>query len=182
MGLDMYLERKTYVKNYDHTPADRKTTVAVIRNDKLIIKPSNVSYIVEEVAYWRKANQIHAWFVKNCMNGEDDNGGDHGVSTDQLRELLGLVNTVLEASKLVPGKVTNGYSYSNGKKEPILEEGKLIEDSRIAEDLLPTQSGFFFGSTDYDEYYLADLIETKKQLEPLLAEESDGDYFYSCSW
>ena len=28
----------------------------------------------EEVGYWRKANAIHGWFVRNVQNGKDDCG------------------------------------------------------------------------------------------------------------
>ena len=30
------------------------------------------SRIIEQVGYWRKANQIHNWFVENVQDGEDD--------------------------------------------------------------------------------------------------------------
>jgi hypothetical protein len=33
-------------------------------------------------------------------------------------------------------------------------------NSKIARELLPTQCGFFFGSTDYDEYYIEDVKYT----------------------
>ena len=45
--------------------------------------------------------------------------------------------------------------------------------------LLPTQSGFFFGSTDYDEYYFDDLNLTVEALDNL---DDNGDYYYSSSW
>jgi hypothetical protein len=47
---------------------------------------------------------------------------------------------------------------------------------------VPTQRGFFFGSTDYDQYYLEDIKYTKDVLEGLLAEEPMGTYHYSSSW
>ena len=37
-------------------------------------------------AYWRKSNQIHAWFVDNIQGGEDD-CGEYYVSHEKLREL-----------------------------------------------------------------------------------------------
>ena len=38
------------------------------------------------VAYWRKVNSVHAWFVKNVQQGED-NCGEYYVSHEKLREL-----------------------------------------------------------------------------------------------
>ena len=41
---------------------------------------------------------------------------------------------------------------------------QVIETPLLAAKLLPTQSGFFFGSTDYDEWYIQDLKDTIDQL------------------
>lgn len=46
---------------------------------------------------------------------------------------------------------------------------------------LPPASGFFFGSTEIDEYYAEDLQNTIDQLEPLL-KESDVSFYYQSSW
>lgn len=46
-----------------------------------------------EIAYWRKANQIHKWFVDNVQNGVDD-CGKYEVSTEQLQKLYDVVNEV----------------------------------------------------------------------------------------
>lgn len=63
--------------------------------------------IYQEIAYWRKANEIHAWFVKNVQNGID-NCESYMVTKEQLEELLELCETVKEkpklASKLLPTK------------------------------------------------------------------------------
>jgi len=47
--------------------------------------------------------------------------------------------------------------------------------------LLPTTEGFFFGGTDYDQYYLEDLEVTKKILEGVLRDQT-GDFYYQASW
>ena len=41
---------------------------------------------------------------------------------------------------------------------------RVLEDHSLASELLPTQSGFFFGSTDYDEWYYQDVENVLKQL------------------
>jgi len=58
----------------------------------------------------------------------------------------------------------------------------VLNDNSKAEDLLPCQSGFFFGGTDYDEWYFANLKETKKVLEEELSTEHSSDYYYTSSW
>jgi hypothetical protein len=42
-----------------------------------------------------------------------------------------------------------------------------------ASRLLPTQGGFFFGGTDYDEYYFQDLERTVQFLDEFLPEYTD---------
>jgi len=62
----------------------------------------------------------------------------------------------------------------------------VLKDHSKAEELLPTQSGFFFGGTDIDEWYFDDLKSTVKQIEPLLKEKfPEGvyvSYMYHSSW
>jgi hypothetical protein len=173
MGLDMYLSKKIYVR-----PDDRDEVK--IAGAKTPVWEQKVKEIVEEVGYWRKANAIHCWFVEHVQQGQDD-CGEYDVSETQLRELLDTVNTVLDASELVEGQVITEYRSKPGCGwEPIIEQGKVIKDPTMAERLLPTQEGFFFGSTDYDQYYYDDLVLTKHILEDALA--SGGDYYYSSSW
>lgn len=37
---------------------------------------------------------------------------------------------------------------------------RILEDKSLATELLPSASGFFFGSVEYDEYYFRDLERT----------------------
>lgn len=107
--------------------------------------------INQNVAYWRKANQIHKWFVDNVQDGNDD-CGTYEVSKEKLQLLLSICIIVKEKSELIPGTVRNGYRIGkDGKDEPILEKGKVIKDPKTAKELLPATRGFFFGSTDYNE-------------------------------
>ena len=60
---------------------------------------------------------------------------------------------------------------------------QALEQRDKAKDLLPTTEGFFFGSTDYDDYYFDDLKETVNVLEEELKnEDEEGDYYYTSSW
>ncbi len=44
-----------------------------------------------------------------------------------------------------------------------------MKDSSVASELLPTQDGFFFGNTGYDQFYWNDLEYTKNAIEAILA-------------
>lgn len=188
MGLDMYLTKHTYVQQWDSQPKDKRYSVTIKRGGKTItsVKPERVTYVIEEVAYWRKANAIHRWFVDNIADGADD-CRDIEVSRENLQTLLDLVTTVLASSTLVPAKIKNGYRItSDGTEDPIMEDGQVIADPRVAMELLPTQSGFFFGSTDYDQYYIEDLQHTRDALTEILndteAEDQSHHFVYRASW
>lgn len=183
----MYLTKRTYVKQWDHHTKAEKTVVKVTKGGKVRrdIKPKRVSEVIEEIGYWRKANQINKWFIDHCGKGEDKNGEELWVSREQLQELRDTCKEVLKASKLVPSKIQNGeVSDPNGNGMiPNMEEGLKIEDTAKAEELLPTESGFFFGGTDYDEYYVEDLKNTIKILDECLwAENKEGNFYYHNSW
>lgn len=138
MGLDMYLrkyEKDEVVLNCD-------------TSDENCYKCNGCK---EEAIYWRKANQIHNWFVKNIQNGVDD-CGYYEVSIEKLKELKELC-------------------------------GKVLEDNSLAEKLLPSTIGFFFGSTEYDEYYFEDLERTVLELDILLnSDKGNSKYLYNSSW
>jgi len=57
------------------------------------------------------------------------------------------------------------------------------KDKEVAQDLLPTTGGFFFGSTEYDEWYWFQVEQTITILENILAKTDDNWYFeYQASW
>lgn len=186
MGLDMYLNKRTYVGNKYRkegqlvrvvVPEDQAGVTFPIKG----IKDERISEITEQVMYWRKANAIHQWFIDNCADGEGDER-DIFVSAEKLKELLDVCKKVLKGSKLIRGKIQNGSRGTKTGWEPIMEDGLLIEDATIAKRYLPTQDGFFFGSTDYNEYYYNDVKETAEGIEQLLMEDPSADYMYEASW
>jgi hypothetical protein len=75
------------------------------------------------------------------------------------------------------------YWVSKENLEKLLAEcKKVVEKPVVAAAVLPTQSGFFFGSTDYDEYYLSDIEDTIKIVEQAIMEAETGDIYYHSSW
>jgi len=181
MGLDMYLAKKNYVKNWDYMKKPERHSFIIKKGGKETeIKPERISYIIEEVARWRKANAIHKWFVDNVQEGEDD-CKEYYVSGEQLQELLNKCNEVLKVAKIKKGKVSNGYTIKDGKKKYNFVDGKVVTNAKEIAEILPTEDGFFFDCTDYDEYYIKDIEYTTKTLTELIKEE-DGEFYYSSSW
>lgn len=107
---------------------------------------------LEEVAYWRKFNALHGWFVRHLADGVD-NCEDVIIPKDKLEYLLGVLEDV--------------------NKHP-----------RSAKRLLPTESGFYFGDTEYDEYYYEDVKNSIPMIRSILADTDfeTEDLYYSASW
>jgi hypothetical protein len=151
MGLDMYLEKRTDVRHWSFQKDEEQFEVVIKKGGVTYpsIKSDRITNITEELGYWRKANQIHRWFVENVQNGVD-NCGEYFVSKADLQSLL----DVCLAVKL---------------------------DHSQAEELLPAGSGFFFGNTDYDEWYYNDIDNTIDILKEALTDDN-ASYYYSSSW
>jgi hypothetical protein len=161
MGLDMYLRASEYVSRFDYTRDDNGD---IVDNPNPvfaeIVKQFEMENVIDKtgfagisidlpMGYWRKANQIHNWFVQNIGDGVDE-CQTMFVTREQLEQL----------------------------KEICIEAIAVPEN---APDLLPTGAGFFFGSTEYDQYYFADLNHTLEIINRCL--ESKFDYFeYQASW
>lgn len=154
MGLDMYLSAKKYMSKYfDEADVERINKINDIFG---VTGVEDGDYGAQEVtfrvAYWRKANAIHKWFVDNVQNGVDE-CQEAWVSREQLQELLDICK-------------------------------QIIETPKSSQHLLPTQGGFFFGSTDYDNWYMQDVVFTAERLEKILKDPAfaKSDFYYQSSW
>lgn len=58
---------------------------------------------------------------------------------------------------------------------------EVLENKSLAPILLPTKSGFFFGSIDYDEHYFKDCEDTIRIIEQV-EKSADGELYYNSSW
>ncbi len=140
--------------------------------------------ISEPVGYWRKANAIHRWFVENVQDGEDDCDYHREVTAEDLEELRDLCIEVVTGCPLIVGKIQNGWTFDGTKEIPNMEDGLKVMNPEYAAERLPTQRGFFFGMTGYDEFYINDLKETIDICNKALC-ETDFEtqmLFYCSSW
>lgn len=184
----MNAARRLYVKQWDHQSPEERYTVQITRGGKPLtgVQSDRISDVEEEVMYWRKANQIHSWFVDNVQGGHDD-CKSYYVGWEELRRLLSVCQKVETASSLVDGLVFQGIFWEAGMAKPEERriQGKVIKDPTVARELLPTRDGFFFGGLEYDEYYLDDVVRTREWAERMLADYEagvPGDIYYSSSW
>jgi len=51
---------------------------------------------------------------------------------------------------------------------------RVLKNHELANELLPTQSGFFFGGTDYDDWYFSDVKDCLKQMKAYRKLLKDG--------
>jgi hypothetical protein len=167
MGLDMYLEARKYVSRHDYV-RELNEFVDNPQHEELIQNsfPDHIDKFAESVggtvsisvAQWRKANAVHQWFVDNVQEGEDD-CGEHYVSPHKIGELADLIDQIFEAP-----------------------EGE--ERDQLAEELLPTADGCFFGSQEYNEYYYEHLEYTRDMIRHLqqIEDFESLSFYYSSSW
>lgn len=172
----MYLSKKTYVKRWGHNPAEDKHVVSVKKGGRALkhIKPRRVTNVIEEVGYWRKANQIHSWFVNNVQGGTD-NCEEHNVTIGQLQLLKSIC---LEGIQIYKNAIKT--TSKKGVQEYVTYSNLDIVALKI---LLPSSSGFFFGSSEYDYWYLQGLKDTVTIIdEAILGVDIDKNWSVSFSY
>ena len=154
MGLDMFLEVEKIVLR-DTKEYANIATIAAFRS--LASDTPQFATVSVVAAYWRKANAIHGWFVREVQGGQDMGQRSH-VDASQLIDLLALTKLSISL-------------YNSGDKEKLLE-------------LLPPVEGFFFGSTEMDELYLTDLQNTESMLTRITTAPGfdECQYYYRASW
>lgn len=168
MGLDMYLYVEKYVPRMDYNRDVNGDLDSSVRPEfNIIVETLGVSNLIDAdswtgisvnvpVGYWRKANAIHNYIVETHADGRDE-CQEIGLSRDNL-------HTLREMCKLA----IDGYNENHS--------------TVFAEENLPTRSGFFFGGTEYDEWYFRDLQNTVDIIDRCLADESNDWFIYRASW
>lgn len=195
MGLNMTLYRWVFIGNNFKENKDEMLTLTIpdsVQEEVKAIRSERIVTIEEEVIHWRKANAIHAWFERQLTNGAGiESGREYHVPNSTLVSLRDTCKEVLDACELVDGNVMHSFflekdSKGNIVKTPQWEKGQYIKNPHVAMKLLPTQEGFFFGSTQYDQWYFEDIKHTYKELCNLLADDEkrkiQPNYYYASAW
>lgn len=189
MGLDMYLEKVNRNAadcinlDLDELKISSPTRYAELKPYISIEGEGNYQYesLAKCIGSWRKANQIHNWMVSNVQGGNDD-CQYYEVSEAQLRVLLILCMEIQSRCQLVKGRVKNGYTYSaDGERLYSYQDGYVMTNAHVAARLLPSCDGFFFGSTEYDEFYMEDIESTIEIIHEALKTDFEKEAIYYCS-
>jgi hypothetical protein len=152
MGLDMYLNAKRGL--YPTLDKEEKRIIGEIKQILPEIKAASDGQEQVDIAF-----RIGYWRKANHIHGW-------------------FVQTVQE------GEDDCGeYHVSRERLQELLTLCKTaIEKKDQAGNILPTQEGFFFGSTDYDEGYFSDIEATIKIIKDCLKLSEDWEFYYHSSW
>ena len=118
MGLDMYLEKRTDVRHWSFQKDEEQFEVVIKKGGVTYpsIKSDRITNITEELGYWRKANQIHRWFVENVQDNVD-NCGEYFVPKVRLEELLELCQKIKANNSLAESLLPAGSGFFFGGEE-----------------------------------------------------------------
>lgn len=160
-----------------------------------IIKKLKKQFYPHEDVYFRKANFVYRFFQPYLVDEACI------VTKDMVNDLLERCDEIIEAAKEdgvinKNGEISKRYFYCRNfygltKEEQEKERKRVAKETakmprvwtETAENQLPTQAGFFFGSTEYDVYYLEDILSCKEQFTKLLADWKDNEVVYNImSW
>lgn len=137
MGLDMYLTAERYM----YRTGDKEVSDKIKEQFPELETFGSIKTIKAEVAYWRKANQIHKWFVDNVQSGED-NCEYYNVTNEHLQQLLDTINSVLAdrslAQSLLPCQ--DGFFFGSTDYDVYYFE-ELLFTKEVVEKLLASDLG-----------------------------------------
>lgn len=67
--------------------------------------------------------------------------------------------------------------------ETLIENcNEVLKDNSKAELLLPTNGGFFFGNTDYNDFYFENIKEVRKTFKKIINKLNEDESIYMFCW
>ena len=164
MGLDMYFyARKTTYKSFSKWDTPESTKEVNYPEDLKTFSDyiydrnfkSVQTETIYQIGYFRKFNALHSYIVKTFADGID-NCQDIILYKEDVEQIKKVLDDILNAHQRV----------------------------EKAKEILPTQSGFFFGGTDYDEFYFEDVKVAADLMQNLLDNFDFEKYqlIYEASW
>ena len=155
MGLDMYLHAKKYESNYNFQ-VERNGENETFRT----ILTAVGGYVTPDSPALEVSLNIGYWRKVNAIHNWFVKELANGV--DECQPIY------VPRDKLV---------------ELRLICKQVLKDKSLAGTLLPTGAGFFFGSTEFDEWYFRGLEDTIEQIEKALVMlDEKWSFEYQASW
>lgn len=164
MGLDMYLEVRKNVSVTDWVNENGDFVKKTVPEGMAILETSGLKNLVSEESTYSVCVTATAvyWRKANCI---------HQWFVDNLAKGVDECQPIYV------------------RRQDLEDLRDLVKDVLIHREkapvALPTASGFFFGSTEYDEWYWEDLEYTAKELDRVLIQTYGDDnvgFIYQASW
>lgn len=155
MGLDMYLSAKKYHSDGSWRSETEKAEFQKLKD------MSGVGTVIDKVglAHIYLEVSVGYWRKQNAIHkwfvDNCQNGTDDCRTSYVGREQLEELRTLCQ---------------------------KVLDAPKDADSILPAQSGFFFGGTDYDEWYVNGLNETIAFVDSALSMPDEWEFEYHSSW
>lgn len=189
MGLDIYFSKvkaqgadTTDIENLEKLRKDYRRTLLP---NEVIAEINNIlDTNLNEETKKRVIELIEPYIIYNFEK--------RCLMDSKLDDLKHCVNEIIESftghEDMYYRKVNSLYAYfadrleneqclvTRADVEDIIDRSSkvlLAHDVEVSAELLPTQSGFFFGSTQYDEYYYDDIAEVHRKFTKYLEDWTD---------
>lgn len=153
MGLDMYLKGRRYLRKYK--PEEKEISF-------------KISEHFPELDFFR---------------GEDDDSSmEISVEVGYWRKANAIHNWFVQ--NVQNGTDDCGTYWVYVDKLKLLRETcqDVLDNKELAQQLLPSTSGFFFGNQDYDEWYFMQIENTIRIIDSALEMPDAWDFQYHSSW
>lgn len=152
MGLDMYLYKKVYITSGDWIKEEFREGITVTRGGN-----SHPTIKNDRIRY--VIEEVGYWRKANHIHKWFVDNVQNGVDD------------------------CGSYRVTKSELKDLFEIcQEVVKDNSKAHELLPTNEGCFFGSTDYDQYYYGSIIETIDILEECLGDKDAESFEYHSSW
>lgn len=155
MGLDMYLKGKRYLSSYFNEGDNEKA--------------AKIAELFPELA--NREGRFDGSVVKEVM-----------IEAGYWRKANAIHQWFVQNCQ--EGEDDCGSYYVGREQLAELRDlcRKILADRSQAAELLPPQSGFFFGSTDIDDWYFKDLEQTVRIIDDALELPDGWEFEYQSSW
>lgn len=156
MGLDMYLYAETYTSNNDYYKKNPEVFDEVLQS--LELTPDQLD---PEMLNMTISIPVIYWRKQNAIHNWfvlNAQGGE-----DNCKK----------------------YYVSREQLQELADTcSRVLGDIKLAHELLPTADGFFFGGTQYDDWYFDGLKKTQSRITNYLRSPqfNDYDFSYQSSW
>ena len=154
MGLDMYLSAKKYHSDAEWRPQESREEFARLKQASGVgaSMTKDLPHIYLEVS-------VGYWRKQNAIHqwfvDNCQNGEDDCRTSYVSRDQLQELKSLCEG---------------------------IIKNPNLASEDLPTSEGFFFGSTEYDDWYFEGLAETIEIVDRCLEMPDEWEFEYHSSW